>query len=94
LETLLKVKFFAFIRDVTGCKEADLPDSGDVRALAEALSARFGPALREKLFTKGGELHPEIIILVNGRHVSHLGGLDAPLTTGDVVSVFPMVAGG
>jgi molybdopterin synthase sulfur carrier subunit len=40
------------------------------------------------------EFGPEIIFLINGRHVNHLGGPAAPLNPDDRVDVFPVVAGG
>ena len=40
------------------------------------------------------DLGEEIIMLINGRHVAHLGGIHAKLLPGDVVSIFPVVAGG
>jgi molybdopterin synthase sulfur carrier subunit len=46
------------------------------------------------MLTENGELGPEIIIMINGRHIAHLGGLDAPLKSDDTVQIFPMVAGG
>ena len=39
-------------------------------------------------------LNDQIIILVNGRNVLFLNGLDTPLGADDEVSIFPMVAGG
>jgi molybdopterin synthase sulfur carrier subunit len=42
----------------------------------------------------GAELSGEIIILVNGRNVRYLQGLETPLAADDEVSIFPMVAGG
>jgi molybdopterin synthase sulfur carrier subunit len=31
---------------------------------------------------------------VNGRHLEHIGGIETPLQPGDVVLLFPVVAGG
>jgi molybdopterin synthase sulfur carrier subunit len=91
----MRVKFFAYLRDYTGCKEIDAPCQPTVGDLARALGEQYGPTLREKLLAPGGgELGPEIIILINGRHVSHLGGVNAPLKDDDTVQIFPMVAGG
>ena len=50
-------------------------------------------SFREAVFS-GDELSAAIIILVNGRNVLYLQGLDTPLEAGDEVSIFPMVAGG
>jgi molybdopterin converting factor small subunit len=35
-----------------------------------------------------------MIILVNGRNIQHLKGVDTLLGPDDIVAVFPMVAGG
>lgn len=91
----MKVKFFAFIRDCTGCKEVDFPYEEDVRKLTYALCDHYGKGLRERMLSTDGEhLSPEIIVMINGRHVEHLGGINAPLRPDDLVHIFPVVAGG
>ena len=90
----MRVKFFAYLRDYTGCKETDAPAADNLRDLTRVLSERYGAKLRDKMLASNGELGPDIIILINGRHVAHLGGLDAALTDDDVVQIFPKVAGG
>jgi sulfur-carrier protein len=88
------VRYFATIRTYTGENER-LVDDGPrtLGPLLEALAARYGTSFRRAVFD-GDELSPQIIILVNGRNVVHAGRLQAPLTTDDEVSIFPMVAGG
>jgi len=89
------VKFFAGIRDKTGCKETNIPHEKDVHALLHALSAKYGAKLQTKLLSEDGmQLAPGILIFVNGRHLAHIGGIEAPLQPNDVVLVFPVVAGG
>ena len=99
----MRVRFFAYIRNFTGCAEADLPYEETAGALARSLCTRYGDKLGEKIFPAGtggadgkgpAEFGPEIIILINGRHVSHLGGAAAPLNPDDRVDIFPVVAGG
>jgi molybdopterin synthase sulfur carrier subunit len=91
----MTVKFFAYLREYTNCKIVDFPYQEDVRKLTQALSETYGNRLREKLLTPDGtDLGEEIIILVNGRHVEHLGGIDTKLLPTDTVSIFPVVAGG
>ena len=100
----MRVRFFAYLREFTGCAEADIPYEKTAGALARSLCELYGEKIREKIFPscdsggkgkKGKEkFGPEIIILINGRHVSHLGGFNAPLEPDDRVDVFPMVAGG
>ena len=87
------IKFFAFIRDYTGAKETTMVVCPDLRELLEKLCSRYGTKLRVRLFT-GDRLSDDIIILVNGRHINHLEGLDTKLEESDQISIFPRVAGG
>ena len=88
------VKYFATIRKYTGEAERHLDDApADLRELLTALAGRYGASFRRAVF-RGGELSGEIIILVNGRNVLYLQGLDSPVKADDEVSIFPMVAGG
>ena len=100
----MRVRFFAYIRNFTGCAEADIPYRETAGALARSLCERYGDKLQQKFFPpeiSGGKgknteekFGPEIIFLINGRHVSHLGGTAAPLNPDDRVDIFPVVAGG
>jgi len=65
-----------------------------VRTLLCALCEKYGVPLRQKLFVPGSEDPGDVIIMVNGRHISHIGGLDAVLCDEDTVHIFPVVAGG
>lgn len=91
----MQIKFFAYLREYTGCKTMDFPYKEDLYHLAHALCDTYGGKLRAKMLSPDGEdLGEEIIILVNGRHVAHLGGIHAKLEPTDIVSIFPVVAGG
>lgn len=90
----MQVRFFATYRDITLTKSIEAPAPETVRGLLELLSVRYGKAMREKLFLPDGSLSFDAIVLVNGRHIVHLAGLDTQLSEADVVSIFPMVAGG
>lgn len=68
-----------------------------LREFVQHLSNEFGdesvPPISEPEAFEGPRRR--IIILVNGRHCSHLpGGLDTELADGDEVALFPPVAGG
>ena len=91
----MMVKFFAGIRSITGCRESDIHHQADLRGLLCALGEQYGLRMRQKVLARDGQgLGAEIVILVNGRHVEHIGGIDAPLGPDDVVQIFPLVAGG
>jgi molybdopterin synthase sulfur carrier subunit len=82
------------IRTYTGEAARRIDDApADVRELLTMLAARYGTTFRRAVFAGAG-LNPEVIILVSGRNVLHLKGLDTPLDASDEISIFPMVAGG
>jgi molybdopterin synthase sulfur carrier subunit len=90
----MTVNNFATIRTYTGESTRTLDDTPPTLGpLLETLAARYGTAFRRAVFS-GDQLGGEIIILVNGRNVLYLEGLDTPLKASDEVSIFPMVAGG
>ena len=88
------VKYFATIRACTGESERRLNGApADLRELLTALTRLYGSSFRGAVLS-GVELSEAVIILVNGRNVRYLGGLDAPIAADDEVSIFPMVGGG
>jgi len=90
----MTVSYFATIRTYTGENTRTLDDPpATLGPLLETLAARYGTAFRRAVFS-GDRLGGEIIILVNGRNVLYLEGVDTPLKASDEVSIFPMVAGG
>jgi molybdopterin synthase sulfur carrier subunit len=90
----MQVKFFAYLRDYTGCSQTDVQAVPTVGDLTRILSGQYGSKLRDAMLTADGEMGPNIIIMINGRHVFHLGGLSAQLKNDDTVQIFPKVAGG
>lgn len=93
----MKLKFFAYIRDkdYAGCKEMEWPVCEDMHELGEQLSERFGAKFRKYYFSPDGtDFGDETIILINGRRVEFLDGMQTKLKDTDTVLLFPMVAGG
>jgi molybdopterin synthase sulfur carrier subunit len=87
------VRYFAFIRDYTGTKEVYIESSSNLRELLEKLCVRYGMKFRGRIFI-GDRLKDDIIILINGRHIEHLNGLETYLEEKDEISIFPRIAGG
>jgi len=91
----MKVKFFATYREFTRRKEEDIAAPSDVWTLLGDLGKRYGAAFEAKLIAPdGSEINCDTIVLVNGRNIHHLDGIKTKLTETDIVSVFPVVAGG
>lgn len=89
----LKVKFFAYFRDVFDGRERDLVVGGTatVGAALEALCDT--PARRAEIFAGAG-LKPHLVVMLNGVPLRSAQGLSTPLGDGDTLAVFPMMGGG
>jgi molybdopterin converting factor small subunit len=57
------------------------------------VSRRF-PALAPRLRGENGELYPFVTIYLNDADVRFLGGFEAAVKEGDVVTVVPAISGG
>ena len=90
----LELKFFATFRQAVGQKIIEREYDGDLTVgdLLSELEAEFGDL--EGRLLENGDLRPQINVLLNGREVLHMEGIDTTLSDGDTVSVFPPVAGG
>lgn len=88
------VRYFADIRTLAGTDEEERTSAPPtLNALLAVLAAEKNPAFEKRVFPEG-KLSDTMIILVNGRNILHLNGVQTPLKPDDVVAVFPMVAGG
>lgn len=87
------IKFFADLRDYTNTKETKVDKCWTVEELLKVLCQMYGKRFEKKIFVEG-RLSSEIIILVNGRHITHCDGISTKLSQEDEISMFPVVAGG
>lgn len=90
----VKVKLFAIFQELVGKKQITI-SANDVKGLLEKLTTQYGE-LEEKFFEESGEgeLRGGINIMVNGRNIRFLDGLDTSLKDDDLVTIFPPVGGG
>jgi molybdopterin synthase sulfur carrier subunit len=87
------VRIPTILRSYTGGAKS-VPGSGDTLGkLLEDLDSRHS-GLRARLVTDEGALHRFVNVYVNDEDVRFLGGLEAPLSDGDTVTILPAVAGG
>lgn len=88
----VRVRFFAYFREVFEAKELEVPaaEAPTLARLLERLAST--PRRREELFAGAG-LKPHLILMINGAPPPSSPG-EAALRDGDVVSVFPLIGGG
>jgi molybdopterin synthase sulfur carrier subunit len=90
----MTVKYFGDIRPLVGGLKGEgwSQRELEVGSLLRALGKRHEPL--EKRLWEGNQLSSTIIILVNGRSIDFLKGIETPLRPDDIVDVFPVEAGG
>ena len=102
---MIRVLYYAGVRDKTGTNETRVEGfshAGTIAGLVRHLEERHGIYLLNSSSSqvehaknaKNTDLLSALIIMVNGRHIAHVGGLDAPVSEGDIVSIFPLIGGG
>lgn len=90
-----KLKLFATLRDLAGTKEISVPfaDGQTVRQLVQDIRDAC-PELGDYMVDEHGELNGLVHILVHGRHVQWLDGMDTTIKETDIVTLIPPTAGG
>ena len=94
---MIRVFFYAGIRERIGTFETCIDGySGTLMGLLKHLEERCGisPVDCSHSHSKNEDPFSSLIIMINGRHIEHVGGLDSSVSDGDVVSIFPLIGGG
>jgi molybdopterin synthase sulfur carrier subunit len=91
----MRVRLYATLRDLlkSSTVEVDLAEDTTIRALLRRLVAEH-PELGSKLWDDEERLTGLVKVLLNGRAIQHLAGLDSPVSPGDNIALFPPVGGG
>ena len=87
------MKVFATLRSLVGAKEVEVDATGTVGNVLEKLTGEY-PALKERILDDDGNLQSYMNILINGRSIRFLDGLDTPIKEDDQFAIFPPVGGG
>lgn len=88
------VKLFAGVKATFDKPEINVPYEGDLDLHTLLLRLCDTPARQRALFLDSGLLRTELQVLVNGRNIIFLQGLQTTLRGGDEVSIFPPMYGG
>ena len=92
------VEFYAYYRgpEYAGCTTVDWTEEPDtVLKLCRQIAVKYGNTFRAELLTPdGNNVSEKTIVLVNGRRIDFLDGVNTVLKETDNVKIFPVVAGG
>jgi MoaD family protein len=91
----MQVRVYATLRDLVNAKaiELDVRETTSVRRLLKQAGELY-PGLSAKLWNEQDELSRSIQVLVNGRAIAYLEGLQTQVRPEDRVDLFPPVGGG
>jgi molybdopterin synthase sulfur carrier subunit len=90
----VELRFFATVREAVGDQtvEREFSRETTVRDVLTALEEEYRD-LRGTLLD-GNAIAPNVTVLRNGTHVTHLDGADSELTAGDRLATTPPITGG
>ena len=91
----MQVRLYATLRQIVGTKIVEVPVQTEktVGDLLRSLVQQY-PKLDESIWYPNGSLAGHVAVILNGRDIRHLEGVDTPLTDDDILDVFPPVGGG
>jgi MoaD family protein len=90
----IHVKTFATFREVMDSRfDMEYSQGATIRTLLDDLVKKYD-GVGELIFVSPGTLRDFVNILKNGRNVHFINGLDTTLDEGDLIALFPPVAGG
>jgi molybdopterin synthase sulfur carrier subunit len=92
---LMQIRLYATLRQIVGTKIVEVPVQTEktVGDLLRSLVQQY-PKLDESIWYPNGSLAGHVAVILNGRDIRHLKGVDTPITDDDILDVFPPVGGG
>ena len=95
----MRIRAYATLRDLFGTSKLDMTldaSAGAPTTVGQVLRrlAQEYPALAGKLWADDGHMTGYVTVLLNGRSIEYLRGLDTLLADDDTLSLFPPVGGG
>lgn len=80
----VNVRFYGFVRDIANASLAvELPGGSTLRDLFDEIGRRSGQTLRDRLFTKSGDLETNVLVFVGANQID---SLDQPVAEGQEAS--------
>jgi molybdopterin synthase sulfur carrier subunit len=89
----IKVRIPTPLRKHTGQKAEVIAEGATIKEVFDHLDRLF-PGFRQSLYDEDGTIKRFINVYLNDEDIRYIGGETAPVTSGNVVSIVPAIAGG
>jgi molybdopterin synthase sulfur carrier subunit len=90
----IRIKTFAQIKDILGADSfLEYPDGTSMRNLLNSLRQKAGESA-DQLFSREGELHSNLVLMMNGTRIYKEDIESITLSEGDEIVLFFPVSGG
>jgi len=89
----VKVRIPTPLRKHTGQKAEVIAEGATIKEVFEHLDRLF-PGFRKSLYEEDGTIKRFINVYLDDEDIRYIGGETAPVTSGNVVSIVPAIAGG
>jgi molybdopterin synthase sulfur carrier subunit len=91
----MQVRLYATLRQIVGTKIVEVPVHTE-KTIGDVLRSlvRQYPELDESIWHPDGSLAGHVAVILNGRDIRHLEGVDTSITDDGILDVFPPVGGG
>jgi sulfur-carrier protein len=92
---MIIIKFFSLIRMNLGISDVEIDtDKVSLHELLLQTEHHIKKSFLDQLLNKDLKVLPGTIILINGRNIVHLEGVQTLVNSGDEISIFPPGGGG
>ena len=92
---MIKIKFYSLIRMHLGINEIEIKtNSISIENLLKEAEIQIKKKFLDQLVNNNHQIIHGTMILINGRNIVHLDGLNSIVVEGDEISIFPPGGGG
>ena len=94
-KVLITSRFFGEFKQISNEREIEyeIEKGISINEFLNQVIKQF-PKMKELLYDENDQLHNWVSILINGRNIKTLEVIDTTLADGDILAIFPPVAGG